>query len=149
MTLQTLAARANLYIYRNLKTPILLYLMDSQTKVLFYGNSLVLAGVHATFKGYAGFEVIASDKPATQKEILAFDPSVVVFDMGTLESEILFAQMHELPGVLLIGVDPESHEVLLTGQAACSISLEQITQIVHDLIQPRIVQPISPPAEGT
>ena len=123
--------------------------MDSQPKVLFYGNSLVLAGVQATFKGYAGFEVIALQNSATERELLAFDPSVVVFDMGALESEFLFAQMRELPGVLLVGVDPESHDVLLTGQAACSISLEQITQIVRDLIGHKVVQPISPPAKGT
>ncbi len=109
----------------------------------------MLAGVQATFKGYAGFEVIALDQPATERELLAFDPNVVVFDMGALESKFLCAQMQELPGVLLIGVHPESHEVLLTGQAAGSISLEQITQIVRDLIGPRVVQPISPPAKGT
>jgi len=121
--------------------------MNTQPKVLFYGNSLVLAGVQATFEGYAGFEVIALDKPATERELLAFDPSVVVFDMGALKSEFLFAEMQELPGVLLIGVDPERHEVLLTGQAACSISLEQITQIVRDLTGPKVAQPISPPAK--
>lgn len=119
--------------------------MDSSPKVLFYGNSLVLAGVQATFKGYAGFEVIALDKPASEGELLAFDPSVVVFDMGSLESEFLFAPMQDLPGVLMIGVDPESHEVLLTGQAVCSLSLEQITQIVRDLIGSRIVPPAAPP----
>ena len=123
--------------------------MDSQPKVLFYGNSLVLAGVQATFKGYAGFEVIALDKPATERELLACDPNVVVFDMGDLESEFGFAPMQELPGVLLVGVDPESHEVLLTGQAACSISLEQITQIVRDLIEPRVVPPGPPATTGT
>jgi hypothetical protein len=123
--------------------------MDSQPKILFYGNSLVLAGVQATFKDYAGFEVIALDKPASEGELLAFDPSVIVFDMGALESEFLCAPMQQLPGVLLIGVDPESHEVLLTGQAVCSISLEQITQIVRDLIGSRVVQPISPLAKGT
>jgi len=65
--------------------------MDSQPKVLFYGNSLMLAGVQATFKGYAEFEVIAFDQPATQRELLAFDPSVVVFDMAALHFDPLFA----------------------------------------------------------
>jgi hypothetical protein len=123
--------------------------MDSQPKVLFYGNSLVLAGVQATFKGCAGFEVIALDKLATERELLAFDPSVVVFDMGALESEFLLAQMQELPGVLLIGVDPESHEVLLTGPAVSSISLDQITQIVRELIGPKVVHSVSLPAKDT
>ena len=121
--------------------------MDSQHKVLFYGNSLLLAGVEATFKGYAEFEVMTLDKPATETELLAFDPSMIVFDMMALESKFQFAQMQELPGVLLIGVDPESHEVLLTGQAACSISLEQITHIVRDLMKPRAADPASPPQE--
>lgn len=119
--------------------------MESQRKVLFYGNSLVLAGVQATFKGYPGFETIALDQTTTQTELLVLNPTVVVFDMGALESEFLLAQMQELPGLLLIGVDPESHEVLLTGRAACSISLEQITHIVGDLIG----CPVPPPASGT
>ena len=123
-------------------------IMDSQHKVLFYGNSLVLAGVQATFKGYEEFEVIALDNTATETDLLAFDPSMIVFDMGALDSEFLVAQMQELPGVLLMGVDPESHELLLTGQAVCSISLEQITHIVRDLIQPRAEHPVSPPNKG-
>jgi len=65
--------------------------MDTQPKVLFYGNSLVIAGVQATFKGQAGFEVIALDQPASESELLGCDPNVVVFDMRALESEFLLA----------------------------------------------------------
>jgi hypothetical protein len=119
--------------------------MDSQPKVLIYGNSLVLAGVHAGFQRSPGFETIALDQPTTQTELLVLNPTVVVFDMGASDSEFLLAQMQELPGLLLIGVDPESHEVLLTGQAVCSISLEQLTQLMRDLIG----CPVPPPASGT
>ena len=123
--------------------------MDQTHKVLFYGNSLVLAGVQATFKRYPGFETIALDQPTTQTELLLLNPEVVVIDMGALESEFLLAQMQQLPGLLLIGVDPDSHEVLLTGQAVCSISLEQITRFVRDLLGPGHVYPASPTAQGT
>jgi len=123
--------------------------MDHPHKVLFYGNSLVLAGVQATFDGYPGFETIALDQPTTKTELLGLNPKVAVVDMGAVESEFLLAQMQELPGLLLIGVDAESHEVLLTGHAVCSISLEQITQIVRDLIGPEVGHPASPPAQGT
>jgi hypothetical protein len=119
--------------------------MERPYKVLFYGNSLVLAGVQATFNGHPGFETIALEQPATQTELLLLNPTVVVFDMRTLESDFLLAQVQELPGLLLVGVDPESHEVLLTGQAVCSISLEQIMQIVLDLIG----TPVPPTAQGT
>lgn len=117
--------------------------MDSQHKILFYGNSLVLAGVQAGFKGHPGFETIALDRPTTQSELLVLNPTVVVLDLGGLESDFLLAQMQELPGLLVIGVDPESHDVLLTGQAACSISLEQITQIVRNWVRPESVNPNS------
>ena len=123
--------------------------MDSQYKVLFYGNSLVLAGVQATFKGYPGFETIAVEQPTSQTELLVLNPTVIVFDMGTMDSEFLLAQMQEWPGLLLIGVDPETHELLLSGQAVCSISLAQITQIVRDLIGPKVAHPASPPVKGT
>ena len=116
-------------------------LMDSQPKVLFYGNSLVLAGVQATFKSDPRVETIALDQPTTQKELLVLNPTVVVFDLGASESDFLLAQMQELPGLLLIGVDAETHEVLLTGQAACSITPYQISQIVRNWVRPEIVNP--------
>ena len=125
------------------------YLMENQHKILFYGNSLVLAGVQETFKSYPGFETIGLDQLTTQEDLLTLKPSVVVFDMGDLESEFLIAQMQQLPGLLLIGVDRESHEVLLTGQATCLISLEQITQIVRNLVAPRVEDPASSTAQET
>jgi hypothetical protein len=69
--------------------------------------------------------------------------TVIVFDMAALESEFLPAQMQELPGVPLIGIDPESHPVLLTGQAVCSSSIDQIMQTVRELRGPRVEHSIS------
>ena len=124
--------------------------MNNQHRILFYGNSLVLAGVQATFKGYPGFETIALDQPTTQTELLILDPTVVVLDMGGPDFDFLLAQMHELPGLLVIGIDPESHEVLLTGQAACSITPYQISEIVRNWVRPKDVNPhsSSPQAHG-
>jgi hypothetical protein len=115
-------------------------------KVLFYGNSLVLCGIQATLKTDPGFEVLALDSAVTQTELMAFDPSVVIFDLGALGTEFLLAQTQALPDLLLIGVDAESHEVLLTGQAASSIPLEQITQIVRTWVRPGGGKSVSPPA---
>jgi hypothetical protein len=122
--------------------------MDSQHKVLFYGNSLVLCGIQAILKASPGFEVIAFDRTVNQKELLAADPSVVIFDLGAFESEFLVAQTQALPNLLLIGVDSECHEVLLTGQAASSITLDQITQIVQSWVRPGVDRPVSPAAKS-
>ena len=123
--------------------------MDTLQKVMFYGNSLVLCGIQASLKTCPGFEVIAFDRAVNQTELLAFDPSVVIFDLGAFESEFLLAQTRALPHLLLIGVDAESHEVLLTGQAVSSITLDHITQIVRNWVRPSASEPVSPTAKST
>ena len=126
-----------------------LYLMDTQQKIMFYGNSLVLCGIQASLRTCPGFEVIAFDRAVNQTELLAFDPSVVIFDLGASESEFLLAQTRALPHLLLIGVDAESHQVLLTGQAASSITLDHITQIVRNWVRPSTGAPVSSTVIGT
>jgi hypothetical protein len=123
--------------------------MDTLQKVMFYGNSLVLCGIQASLRTCPGFEVIAFDRAVNQTELLAFDPSVVIFDLGAFESEFLIAQTQAMPHLLLIGVDAESHEVLLTGQAAASITLNQITQIVRNWARSDQGIPRSPTGNGT
>lgn len=123
--------------------------MDTLQKVMFYGNSLVLCGIQASLRTCPGFEVIAFDQALNQTELLAFDPSVVIFDLGAFESEFIVAQTQALPHLLLIGVDAESHEVLLTGQAASSITLDQITQIVRGWVRPGPGGPVSPTVKST
>ncbi len=104
---------------------------EKRRKVLVYGNSLVLAGMRASLEGCPGLEVIVLDGPAAEAELLAPDLSVVIFDMAAVRSEFLPTWMQAQPDLLLIGVDPETHEVLLSGQQAGSIALEQILKIVH------------------
>ncbi len=104
---------------------------EKRQKVLFYGNTLVLAGMQASMEACPGLEVIVLDGPAAEAELLAPDLGVVVFDMGAIHSEFLLTQMEAQPELLLIGIDPESHEVLLAGQEAGSIALDRILQIVR------------------
>ncbi len=104
---------------------------QKQQKVLIYGNSLVLAGMRASLEACTGLEVIVLDEPAAEAELRAPDVSVVIYDMNAIQSEFLLNQMHAQPDLLLIGIDPESHEVLLAGQKAGSIALEQILPVVR------------------
>lgn len=105
-------------------------------KILIFGNSLVLAGMRASLEACPGLEVIALDGLSSEAELLAPDVSVVVFDMGAIQSEFLLTRIQAQPDLLLIGIDPESHEVLLSGQDAGSIALTQILQIVRSREKP-------------
>jgi hypothetical protein len=120
--------------------------MENQQKVLLYGNSLVLSGIEAGLKTCPGLELISLANPVPEKELLEVNASVVIFDLGGVESEFLLTQMQALPESLLIGVDPETHEVLLTGQAACSITLDQITHFVRGWLLSGASHPLPPTA---
>lgn len=120
--------------------------MCSQQKIILYGNSLVLAGIFANLRAnlpqYAHrgaddnspanleFELASLDSAAAPAELLSLNPRVVIFDMQSVQPEIIQSQTQALPDLLLIGVDPESHQVLLAGEAASSISPNQIVQII-------------------
>jgi hypothetical protein len=62
--------------------------------------------------------VIAPDGQPTEEQLLVQGPSVVIFDMGAVQPESV------LPNRLLIDIHPESHAVLLTGQAVHMITLD-------------------------
>ncbi len=104
---------------------------QKRQKVLIYGNSLMLAGMQTSLRACPELQVIVLDEPASEAELLASDVSVVIYDAAAIQSEILLTQMQAQPDLLLMGIDPETHEVLLAGQKAGSIALEQILQIVR------------------
>jgi hypothetical protein len=105
--------------------------MGTRQKILLYGSSLVLAGMQAGLKESPLFDVIAIGQPAAREDLSAVDPSVIIFDLGAFQEETILEQVQARPGLLLIGIDAESHRVLLTGQGASSISLDQISLIVR------------------
>lgn len=106
--------------------------MESRLKVLFYGNSLVLFGMQAGLRTCPNFEVISLDALSSEADLLAQSPNVVIYDLSAAQSEWVITRLQAQPGLLLIGVDPERHDVLLTGQAVGSITLSQITQFMQN-----------------
>ena len=106
--------------------------MEKIQRVMVYGNTLVLAGIEASLSLDPDCEVIGHALTANQPELSKLQPDIVVFDLAAVPPEYLLEQLPSQPDLLLIGIDPESHEVLLTGQAAGSITLEQITQIMRN-----------------
>jgi hypothetical protein len=56
---------------------------------------------------------------------------VVIFDLQAIALKVLQTQTRALPDLLLVGVDAESHAVLLAGNAVSSITPGEILQIIH------------------
>jgi DNA-binding NarL/FixJ family response regulator len=118
--------------------------MEKRQRVIVYGNTVVLAGIEARIKLDPNTEVIGHALTSSQQELAELHPDVVIFDLDDVQPEFLQTQFESQPDLLLIGIDPESHEVLLTGQAARLITLDQIIKIVRSRDRPSTEMAIPP-----
>ena len=121
--------------------------MEKKQRVIVYGNSVVLAGIEAGLSLESHTEVIRRARTDHLEDLTELHPDVVIFDVDDVQSEFLRAQLQSQTDLLLIGIDPESHEVLLTGQAARSITLDQLTRIMQSRDPPCAEEP-APPRAG-
>jgi hypothetical protein len=105
--------------------------MDSHV-VLLYGGSMLLALVAGSLAGCPGLRVARAATWAEASRLLAeCSPEALIFDLtDACESHILPLLLTD-PGLLLIGLDTEHNQaVLLKGQQAQSLTLDQIREIV-------------------
>lgn len=105
--------------------------MEKTQRVIVYGSTLMLAAIEVGIGQDPSCLVIHLALDATCRELLEWQPDVLIFDRDEVKSGCLLARLQAQPDLLLIGIDPESHEVLLTGEAARSITLDQITRILR------------------
>ncbi|HZW04435.1 MAG TPA: hypothetical protein VFF68_10945 [Anaerolineaceae bacterium] len=104
--------------------------METQQRVILYGDSLILAGVQASLKVSPNLEIIvlndlSADLP---QSICELQPAAVIFDLGSVQPEITLALLRQ-SDLLLIGVDPSSNQFLVLS------SHVQPVQCVADLVR--------------
>jgi hypothetical protein len=101
--------------------------------VLFYGRSLLLSLVAEDLAQSLDLHVVQAATWAKARRALAeHTPDVLVFDLhDSCESHILPLLLKN-PNLLLIGLDTERNQaVLLSGQEANSLTLNQFEQIIR------------------
>ena len=89
--------------------------MAASSCVVLYGNSLFLAGIRAELVGHADFELltVAADYPDAVGLIRELGAAAVVFDLAAAQPDFSVALLQDRPGLILIGVDPSSDQVLV------------------------------------
>jgi hypothetical protein len=108
--------------------------MPAPSCVVLYGNSVFLAGIKAQLDLDPGIEVIAIDAGATglRERIRDLSPRALLFDLAERQAEPAVALLRELPGLLLIGVDPARDELLvLSGTSQQALSAADLVNIIH------------------
>jgi len=111
------------------------FMNGTQCRTIVYGNSLILEGVRAELSGEPGMEVLMLDQSLNDplEEIRALKPAVIVFDLAAAQPDFPLAMLQQ-PGVLLIGIDPETHQALVwSGRQARAVVAADLIGIIHQM----------------
>ena len=107
--------------------------MSCKNSVLIYGRSLNLAGMGACLKHVAGLDVLELDPsdPDARQRLKVLTPQVILFDLADPPNDLDLAFFPRKSGLLLIGVDPSSDDVLiLKGQYSKAMSADALSQLI-------------------
>src|SRR3990170_3566780 len=89
--------------------------MAEDACVVLYGNSVFLAGIQAELERVTTLELLTIEtrRPDALELICKHQPRAVLFDLGTGQLDCVVSLLRGQPGVLMIGVDPSSDEMLV------------------------------------
>lgn len=109
--------------------------MSFKKTVLIYGKSLNLAGIGACLKHEEGLDVYEIDPRDTgaRQRLEELTPGVILFDLSDPPNDLDMAFFHSKPGLLLIGVDPSSDDVLiLTGKRSRVVTAGELSNLISN-----------------
>lgn len=107
--------------------------MEERTRVVVYGSSLHMAGIVTSLGAEADLEVVcvAPDSPTAQQDLIEFDPAVITFDLSDPCLDLDIRLLRQRPGLLLIGADPSSDELLvLSSRPAQALSMADLVDVI-------------------
>ena len=105
---------------------------EYQRRAIVYGDSLILEGVRASLVKCPGLEVLVLHQPPEKlpDELRAYCPAALIFDMEAIQPELLLS-LFQQPGLLLIGIDPETHQALVwSGRQAAAVDAADLMQVI-------------------
>jgi hypothetical protein len=108
--------------------------MEKRRRVVVYGNSLNMAGIVASLKADATMEVLCAniDSPKSLQSMDENDITAIVFDLGDPPLRLDVSLLRDLPGLVLIGVDPCRDEMLvLSSQPEQALSMADLVSVIH------------------
>ncbi len=129
--------------------------MAKVQRVIVYGSNIALAGIKASLGKDPGIEVLGQAFTQDRQELCRLQPDAVLFELDAVPPEFPYALSKELPGLLLIGIDPETNRVLLwSGEQVSGLTSQDLAHIIHQVIPnpvvspPQAPRPARRPAEG-
>jgi hypothetical protein len=108
--------------------------MGKQKRILFYGDTLVLAGVRASLEAETSFQVIKhTHLNADTKSLLEMTPDIVIYDTGSMQSQFLETLFSHKSNLILIGINPENNQVRVwAGSQLSGLSIVDLVKVIDD-----------------
>jgi hypothetical protein len=110
--------------------------MAARSCLILYGDSVFLAGIRAQLERDAALDVVTVEPGRTDLLPLLRSrrPRAILFDLATARPDLTVPLLREQPGLLLLGVDPSSNDVLvLSGRPQQALSIADLVQAIHGL----------------
>ena len=108
--------------------------MVTNSHLVLYGNSVFLAGLKAQLEQTAELELITMEATPTEvaDSVRTCRPQAVLFDLSMGYPDFAAALLHEQHGLLLIGVDPNSNELLiLSSRPQQALSVSDLVHVIQ------------------
>ena len=108
--------------------------MEKRKKVVVYGSSLFMAGILTSLKADPILEVIcvSPDSPIARHSLDKNSLAAIIFDMTDPSLKLDAAVVHNRPGLLLIGVDPNNDEILvLSSRPVQAHNMAELVKVIE------------------
>jgi hypothetical protein len=87
--------------------------MEKRRRIILYGNSVILGTIGASLQRFPELEIIPLFPPLPElQELGVFRPDVILFDVQAAQPAPTFSLLKICPSLMLIGIDPESDQIL-------------------------------------
>jgi len=106
---------------------------EKRQRIIVYGDSVVLDGVRASLKHASQLEIISLDQPPASlaENLPDLHPQAVIFDLGSVSPDFPLALLHQA-NLVLIGIDPETHQALVWSERHLSEpSMQELVEIIQ------------------
>ena len=103
--------------------------------IVLYGNSVIVGTVGASLRRSHQYKVVPM-LPSQQSELEATAPDAVVFDLAGSRPEAAFSMLESRPGLMLIGISPDSNLVRIwSGRQLRELSTQGLLEIVNEQME--------------
>jgi hypothetical protein len=106
--------------------------VKARRRILLYGNSVILGSIGASLKRSAQFEVMKLAPPLDEAFKLDIGkPDVLIFDLETPQTEVVFSYLESNPSLLLVGISPDINLVQVwSGREFRELSTQGLLELI-------------------